>query len=161
MINPAIPEIVGSRFMSVSDKIRELNRRNVPRAQIAQLLGKRYQHVRNVLEADKLKQRSASGAPVAVEGPTSTSENVQGPVRVEVGQGGELALPLHVRRALGVEAGGVIVARPTAEGWELIDCRTAARRARNLVRALNKDGVSLVDELIEERRLEAARENDH
>ncbi len=35
--------------LSVSDKIRALDALGVPRAEIARLLGKRYQHVRNVL----------------------------------------------------------------------------------------------------------------
>lgn len=38
--------------LSVSDKIRTLARMGVPRAEIARILGKRYQHVRNVLIAE-------------------------------------------------------------------------------------------------------------
>ena len=37
---------------TVSNKIRALAAGGVPRAEIARLLGKRYQHVRNVLEDD-------------------------------------------------------------------------------------------------------------
>ena len=40
---------------SVSDKIRALAAAGYSRADIARMLGKRYQHVRNVLEADKAK----------------------------------------------------------------------------------------------------------
>ena len=37
---------------TVADKIRALSAAGVPRADIARFLGKRYQHVRNVLEGD-------------------------------------------------------------------------------------------------------------
>ena len=37
---------------TVADKIRALDAAGHPRAEIARLLGKRYQHVRNVLEGD-------------------------------------------------------------------------------------------------------------
>ncbi|UYN99252.1 MAG: hypothetical protein KIT02_15230 [Devosia sp.] len=48
-------EIVDDTTLSVADKIRELDGKGVSRAQIARLLGKRYQHVRNVLERDLKK----------------------------------------------------------------------------------------------------------
>ena len=44
---------IATSALSVSDKIRALNELGMPRAEIARLLGKRYQHVRNVLEADR------------------------------------------------------------------------------------------------------------
>jgi hypothetical protein len=37
--------------LNISDRIRALDRLGMPRAEIARQLGKRYQHVRNVLEA--------------------------------------------------------------------------------------------------------------
>lgn len=37
--------------LNISDRIRKLDRLGMPRAEIARLLGKRYQHVRNVLGA--------------------------------------------------------------------------------------------------------------
>lgn len=52
---PAALAVVEDTSMSVSDKIRELNDMGVSRAQIAKLLGKRYQHVRNVLVGDLRK----------------------------------------------------------------------------------------------------------
>ena len=47
---------------TVADKIRALAAAGVPRADIARFLGKRYQHVRNVLEDDAQSQ-SAGGYP--------------------------------------------------------------------------------------------------
>jgi hypothetical protein len=158
-----IPYVVETPFMSISDKIRKLNAMNVPRAEIAKMLGKRYQHVRNVLEADRLKKKASDSADATVgepSAPPGASPMSNTFFRLEVAPGGGLALPPDLRRALGVEAGGAIVVRPTSDGWEMIDCRSAARHARDLVRNLNPQGVSLVDELLEERRAEAAREQD-
>jgi hypothetical protein len=50
--------IAADRTLNVSDKIRALHRYGVPRAEIAKILDKRYQHVRNVLVADEQKKRS-------------------------------------------------------------------------------------------------------
>lgn len=47
-------KIVNDPALSTSAKIRALDRIGVKRSAIAELLGKRYQHVRNVLET-KLK----------------------------------------------------------------------------------------------------------
>jgi hypothetical protein len=54
-----VSKIVSDTKLNVSDKIRALHNYGVPRAEIAKLLGKRYQHVRNVLVADEEKARSA------------------------------------------------------------------------------------------------------
>ncbi|KRA42210.1 hypothetical protein [Devosia sp. Root635] len=54
-VPPSAKLVVEDRSLSISDKIRELNEMGVSRAQIARLLGKRYQHVRNVLTADARK----------------------------------------------------------------------------------------------------------
>src|ERR1700753_1713892 len=43
---------IAARHTTVADKIRALAAAGVPRADIARFLGKRYQHVRNVLEGD-------------------------------------------------------------------------------------------------------------
>lgn len=54
-VPPSASDVVSDRRLNVSDKIRELNRMGISRAQIARLLNKRYQHVRNVLVADERK----------------------------------------------------------------------------------------------------------
>lgn len=54
-VPPAAKAIVEDKSLSISDKIRELNDMGVARAEIARLLGKRYQHVRNVLTGDARK----------------------------------------------------------------------------------------------------------
>jgi hypothetical protein len=54
-----VSRVVADGKLSVSDKIRALSNLGVSRAETAKLLGKRYQHVRNVLVADEEKARSA------------------------------------------------------------------------------------------------------
>jgi hypothetical protein len=51
-----VSKIVSDPRLNVSGKIRALNGYGVPRAEIAKLLNKRYQHVRNVLVADEQKK---------------------------------------------------------------------------------------------------------
>lgn len=48
-----VSKIVTDPKLNISGKIRALHGYGVPRAEIAKLLGKRYQHVRNVLLADE------------------------------------------------------------------------------------------------------------
>ncbi|MGN6101629.1 MAG: DUF7662 domain-containing protein [Devosia sp.] len=55
-----VSKIVSDPTLSTSDKIRALHNHGVPRAEIAKLLNKRYQHVRNVLVADELKARRSA-----------------------------------------------------------------------------------------------------
>ena len=54
-VPPAASYVVQDTTLSVADKIRELDEMGIERAQIAKLLGKRYQHVRNVLVRDQRK----------------------------------------------------------------------------------------------------------
>lgn len=55
------------RLKTVSNRIRYLDNKGVPRNLIAKLLGKKYQHVRNVLETPlkKRKYQLHVNAPVA------------------------------------------------------------------------------------------------
>ncbi len=55
-----VSKIVSDTTLGVSEKIRALNAYGVPRADIAKLLGKRYQHVRNVLVAEEDKANSSA-----------------------------------------------------------------------------------------------------
>jgi AbrB family looped-hinge helix DNA binding protein len=78
-------------------------------------------------------------------------------VEVTVGPQGRLVVPARLRRRLGIETGDVLVAR--AQDDRLVLERRDAILAR--VRRLLADvpaGVSMVDELIAERRAEAKRE---
>jgi hypothetical protein len=52
-----VSKIVSDPKLNVSSKIRALDSYGVPRAEIAKLLNKRYQHVRNVLVASEQRKR--------------------------------------------------------------------------------------------------------
>ncbi len=75
---------------------------------------------------------------------------------VRVGTQGRIVLPRAVRDALGAEEGAVYVA--TVEGDRLILEPRAAVLRRMRARLRGAAGESLVDELIAERRAEAAAE---
>lgn len=76
---------------------------------------------------------------------------------IRLGDRGRLVIPAAIRRQLGVERGDVLVA--SVEGARLVlEPRAAALgRLRERLTAIPA-GVSLVDELIAERRVEARRE---
>lgn len=73
--------------------------------------------------------------------------------------GGRVVLPAELRAELGVQEGDVLHAR-FSDGELVITSRDSAiRRAQELVRRYVPAGVSLVDQLIDERRAEAGRES--
>jgi antitoxin component of MazEF toxin-antitoxin module len=157
-----VAHIVGSD-MTVSDKIRALDAAGYPRADIARALGKRYQHVRNVLEADKLSPRAApasksSSAPA--EGLEESSSAFGSVHRLKVEAGGVVRLPPEVLAALQARPGSVVIAELQADGLKLFSNSAAWDRVRAMVRELGIDpSRDLVAELIAERRAEAARDD--
>jgi AbrB family looped-hinge helix DNA binding protein len=79
-------------------------------------------------------------------------------IRVTVGPKGRVVVPAPIRRELGIEEGTQLMARVEGDGIVLEPRSAAIRRLQALVRAAVPEGVSLVDELIAERREEARRE---
>lgn len=72
---------------------------------------------------------------------------------------GRLTLPDECRRSLGLEAGDQVVLELDEEGVHLLPSRAeAVRRAQALVRKYIPEGVSLSDELLEDRRRESLLE---
>lgn len=161
-------------YATISDRIRALDAAGVPRADIARFLDKRYQHVRNVLEGDKQKggyvlgQADLSGvreSGAAFEGPADESKYVEarssGLFRLVVRPDGSVVLPKSVREAFDTEGSGIVIAQLIGEEFTLISADTAWRQAREMVRKYIPEGVSLADSLIEDRRREAAEEEEH
>lgn len=77
---------------------------------------------------------------------------------MKMSEGGRVVVPVEIRKALGLKDGDTVL-------WELVDGearlttkRERLRRAQALVRQYVPADVSLVDELIAERRAEAGRE---
>ena len=129
-----------------SDKIRALGRAGYARSDIARYLDIRYQHVRNVLvRAESQDQRP--GQPGALA-----------PTWVDVGTDGRVVIPAPFRQALGIEHGGSVQVMWEAGEIRLLGRDAAVRRAQNVVSRYVPAGASLADELIADRRAEAARE---
>jgi len=159
--------------MTVSDKIRALAAAGVARAEIARLLGKRYQHVRNVLEGDKVGR-----APIGVaEDPAVFERDDQQPVgrrpspprpefqdrgggvfRLSIRPDGSVQLPPAVLEALDLKPNQGLVARLEGETFILDGAGEALRRIRELIPPWNPGEPLWSDELIAERRREAAWE---
>ncbi len=164
------PNAVVNGVASVSDKIRALDRAGYSRAEIAAFLGKRYQHVRNVLVDDA--RRAHERPSVAVEPPASPYGGVAEPKtpflrpsatsavsRLEVSRDGRLRLPPSLMATLGVTHGGNIVASVDEDGSvSLLSAQQSLQRARALLNLDLPPDVSLVDELIADRRAEVDHE---
>jgi bifunctional DNA-binding transcriptional regulator/antitoxin component of YhaV-PrlF toxin-antitoxin module len=168
MNSAEVARIVGSA-MSVSDKIRALDVAGQPRAEIARLLGKRYQHVRNVLEADRVRASSAEPSGVAEEGAAflAASAAPYGPdiqsrgggiYRLAVRADGSILLPQEVREAFEVGGGGVVMAHLEGDEFKLVSAATALHRVQEALRPYLSGDVSAVDELIADRRREAEQD---
>lgn len=146
--------------LSVSDRIRELAAAGHSRADIARMVDRSYQQVRQVLVADEARARrmgppSAGGARLAgirepAPAPYQALPEPRRPARLQVDALGRVQLPAD----WGVPAGAVFIARNFMGDIVLMDVTRASEAARvdSMARAS--------DDLIAERRLEAMREFD-
>lgn len=153
--------------MTVSDKIRRLDEAGYPRADIARALGKRYQHVRNVLEGDRVGRDAAPIRDLAESGrrfegaspERDVEDRGRGAYRLVVHEDGSVVLPSAVREAFGIAGRGVVMAKLKGDAFELVSVTTALRRIDEMLAPYRKEGVSWADELIAERRREQLRED--
>jgi AbrB family looped-hinge helix DNA binding protein len=82
---------------------------------------------------------------------------VMNAIPVKVGPKGRVVVPAPIRRQLGIEEGTELLARIEGDGIVLEPRTAALRRLQALFAHIPRD-VSLVDELLAERREEARRE---
>ena len=144
--------IVAGSF-SKSEKIRRLKRQGMRQTDIAKALGIRDQFVSNVVRREASSNSSrASGD----DDHRPATETLQ--AWTQIGEGGRVVIPAVMRAALGVQVGDTVLLRFDDGELRILTPRQALRRAQELVRQYVPEGVSLADELIAERRLEAARE---
>jgi bifunctional DNA-binding transcriptional regulator/antitoxin component of YhaV-PrlF toxin-antitoxin module len=144
-----------------SDKIRALTAASYTRTEIADFLGIRYQHVRNVQVQDERVGRPAPSIQPAIDPSKkrfAAPESADLPIKRFI-EDGRVALPEVMRTALGIKDGDPVILRLEEDGIRIVSLPVAIKRAQTIVRRYVPDGVSLVDELIAERRAEAKRED--
>ena len=155
-------------------RIRALAAAGFDRSQIANALGLSYQHVYNVMsggvrlanrvaDADSGLKASRPGTyPVAStvrNTPVAVGEGPD-PVRALVEGGGRIAIPVAFLEALRISEGDSVVLDLEGDELRLYGQDAALRRVQRLVAHHVPADVSLVNELIAERRRQAERETD-
>jgi len=159
-------------YLTVSDQIRALDAAGVPRAEIARFLGKRYQHVRNVLEddaqsggyvlgrADLSGMRETSSAFDRGQDEAAFIERRSpGAYWLRVRPDGSVLLPGEVAEALDAAPGERVFARLEAGELKIVSGETAMQQARDLVRRHIPPEVDLVSDLLASRRAETVAEH--
>ena len=79
-------------------------------------------------------------------------------IKTRIGQNGRLVIPADYRRALGVKAGDEVVLLLRDGEVRMLTRETSIKQAQAVVRRFVPKNRRLADELIRERRAEAARE---
>lgn len=149
-----------------SDKIRRLDEAGYKRADIARYLGIRYQFVYNVLTQPRPAQgraaKRAGGREVSLGAARQTkgADAASAPAWswAAVGKGGVVELPASFLAALGVEEGDHVQLSCVGNTVRILGRQAALRELQEQVRSYLPEGVSLVDELLAERKAEATRE---
>lgn len=75
-------------------------------------------------------------------------------IRAKLADGGRISIPAEYRKALGLHTGDEIIIRLENNELHILTPLQAIKHAQELVRRYVPRNVSLVDELIAERRLE-------
>lgn len=142
-----------SGLTSKSEKMRTLAKAGYSRGDIARYLGTSYQFVRNVLVREDARVAAltkVSDAPLVTSGRNSN--------RAQIGSSGQITIPDAVIKALSLKEGDVLIVTAEDDEIRLMTIPTAVRKAQAIVRQYVPAGVSLVDELLEDRRREVERE---
>lgn len=146
-----------------SDKIRVLAKAGYTRQQIADFLGIRYQHVRNVLVDDERRAKAGQG-PVSRDWPadleTKSAKPADRACRVDIGPNGEVVLPRHIMDAAGTGPGAYLLARFVDDEIKLVTPEATTRKIQAWARSFVPEGESLLDTLREERQLWLKREEE-
>ena len=144
-----------------SEKIRTLGRNGVPTADIARFLGIRYQHARNVLVDAGLRhggmaEEMPAGLETKMMPPLKNSAPPLLAIWEELDSQGRLRFPQMFLEQAGVSPGDRLFIKSTERGFEVFTMDGALARLKELAIAPARVGGSVVDEFIEERRLEVA-----
>jgi antitoxin component of MazEF toxin-antitoxin module len=148
-----------------SEKIRRLAAAGYKRADIARYLDVRYQFVYNVLSAPQRKTKRPQGqkaaSPAAEASGQEPRELPEAPPRwvwTKIRRSGHIELPAAFLEVLGVGEGDEVQLALDEGMVRVLNRETALRDLQRQVRRYVPEGVSLVDELLADRRAEAAKE---
>ena len=99
--------------------------------------------------------------PQQFEGPETALASVEH-ARLKIGEGGRIVIPSEMRAAMLVKPGDTVTARVVDGEFRIVSPGVALKRVQAEARKFRatNPGISVVDELIAERRAEAAREAD-
>lgn len=165
-MDPAAAAAVADRHPRISDKIRALHAAGCSRGEIARLLKRSPQQVRQVLALDEARRaRQAEAAPALAERepPPFDHAGADAPTtyRLDIQADGSIRLPPDLAREMRLSPGGVVIAEFEGDRLVLLSTAAAWKRVQDIVRKyIPPGGPSLVDELIAERRREAAKEEE-
>jgi hypothetical protein len=155
---PELSEEAMSRIDALptkSARIRELNAQGMSRADIARHLGIIYQHVRNVLEADKARAASrgvpAGETPAAEAPPQARTGNIDF-TPLNIAPDGRLLIPAPMREAMILDKDGRVTVAVVDGELRVISPMAAIRQAQREAGKHKKPGESVVDEFLAERR---------
>jgi hypothetical protein len=162
---------IAEPYTTTSDRIRALAAAGAPRAEIARFLGKRYQHVRNVLEGDaqsgggyQLGRADLSGAREEPARFDHSDEEAfveprgRGAFWLRVRPDGSVYLPGEVIEALDAAPGNRVFAKLENGELRIISGERAMEQVREMVRKYIPDDVDLVQSLLDSRAREAGKE---
>jgi bifunctional DNA-binding transcriptional regulator/antitoxin component of YhaV-PrlF toxin-antitoxin module len=119
-------------------------------AAVARYLGIRYQHAYNVLKGSRIADKS--------DRPDAWDRSAPSKTRLEAG--GRIAIPPAILTSWGVDEGEELLVRLEDDGLRVFTRKAGVRAAQEIVRRYVRPGESLVEDLIAERRREAAAENE-
>lgn len=132
-----------------SEVIRTLAAKGLSRAEIAKKMGVRYQFVRNVLVQHEDKKKRAK------ESQPANSSRV---FRTNLGADGRIVIAASIREELGLRENQTLLLSIEEGELRIRTMEAAIRRVQAFVRRFVPEGVSLADELLEDRRREVEQE---
>jgi hypothetical protein len=152
-------EALTAGLPSKSAKMRALAKAGYERADIARFLGVKYQFVRNVLVQDETRLSETDAPSEAGKATSATGAADPGmAVRITIAKDGSVHIPGHLLAAAGTAPGQVLLARFEDDEIKLVTPDATKRQIRAAMRKYVPEGVSLVDDLLQERRREVDRE---
>jgi bifunctional DNA-binding transcriptional regulator/antitoxin component of YhaV-PrlF toxin-antitoxin module len=135
-----------------ADKIRALGSAGVSPADIGRFLGIRYQQAYNVLKR--------SGISPGAGGVRDTEQSAaSAPARAVLDETGRILLPNRILESWSAAAGEELLVRLEGDELRIFTRSAGLRLARELLRKYPQSDKSMADELIAERRREAARDS--